>query len=507
MDELKLLEHLEQLTPTQFNRLIFTCRVSKSLLPSEDKPQTDRAIALLDLAQAPGGVGWQKVEEVLKKLIGVSGNEESLLENHQSNQMLHLKQKQRNHLLRTLYNLAAQENSSVTDCYVTHDELLEKSKLSEDIFNSSIGYLKAEKLIKCTHDGYSINPERLKKVEQLIGSKDKEESLLENSQGNACYDHTTEGTLSNCEPVMKKNVVQPTIGIITALPKEYAAVERILKNTKKVYFRGQGAGNQYLRGEVSASNQGTHTIVLCLAASMGNNSAAIRASSLIHHFPDIKSIIMVGIAGGIPSPEQPDDHVRLGDIVISNQQGVIQYDFDKETMTDNIHRHPPRPPSPSLIEGVSLLEADELAGKKPWRKFIGEALLPEGEERPSNETDILVSSTSPDQNVEHPLDPKRKNNEPRVFIAPIASANKLLKNPIKRDQLRDEFAVKAVEMEGSGIADATWTHEIGYLVVRGICDYCDSNKGDKWQAYAAAVAAAYTRALLESMPTTGTSKK
>ena len=55
-------------------------------------------------------------------------------------------------------------------------------------------------------------------------------------------------------------------------------------------------------------------------------------------------------------------------------------------------------------------------------------------------------------------------------------------------------------MESSGVADATWNHEIGYLVVRGICNYCDSNKGDDWQAYAAAVAAAYTRALLESMP-------
>lgn len=42
--------------------------------------------------------------------------------------------------------------------------------------------------------------------------------------------------------------------------------------------------------------------------------------------------------------------------------------------------------------------------------------------------------------------------------------------------------------------------EVGYLVVRGICDYCDSHKNDDWQQYAAIVAAAYTRALIESMP-------
>lgn len=62
------------------------------------------------------------------------------------------------------------------------------------------------------------------------------------------------------------------------------------------------------------------------------------------------------------------------------------------------------------------------------------------------------------------------------------------------------FNVKAVEMEGSGIADASWSLKVGYMAIRGICDYADSNKNDRWQEYAAMVAAAYTRALLESMP-------
>jgi nucleoside phosphorylase len=57
-------------------------------------------------------------------------------------------------------------------------------------------------------------------------------------------------------------------------------------------------------------------------------------------------------------------------------------------------------------------------------------------------------------------------------------------------------------MEGSGIQVATWTHGVGYLVVRGVCDYCDSNKNDVWQRYAAVAAAAYVRALLEVMPGT-----
>jgi len=41
---------------------------------------------------------------------------------------------------------------------------------------------------------------------------------------------------------------------------------------------------------------------------------------------------MCGIAGGIPSPERPSEHVRLGDVVVSSQKGVVQYDFVKRTV-------------------------------------------------------------------------------------------------------------------------------------------------------------------------------
>jgi hypothetical protein len=38
------------------------------------------------------------------------------------------------------------------------------------------------------------------------------------------------------------------------------------------------------------------------------------------------------------------------------------------------------------------------------------------------------------------------------------------------------------------------------LVVRGICDYADSHKNKKWQAYAAGTAAAYAKELLSVIP-------
>ena len=54
----------------------------------------------------------------------------------------------------------------------------------------------------------------------------------------------------------------------------------------------------------------------------------------------------------------------------------------------------------------------------------------------------------------------------------------------------------AVEMEGSGIADAAWVAGQHYLVIRGICDYCDDKKNDAWQGYAAVAAAAYARVVI-----------
>jgi nucleoside phosphorylase len=311
----------------------------------------------------------------------------------------------------------------------------------------------------------------------------------------------TKGATSK-HPIRK---ARPKIGIITALEKEFAAVASLLINSKEYVVSGPGAGRRYLLGEIPAKKGGRHLVVLALA-DMGTNNAAIRASLLLEHFPSIEAVVMVGIAGGIPNPKKPEEHVRLGDIVVSNQKGITQYDFVKETMSETIHRHPPRPPSPKLLEGVRLLKTAEMKGKHPWLRFVRQATSRLRISRPPESSDVLVSATNPKKRIPHPRDPRREKGQPRVFIGPIASSNTLLTNPHKRDKLRDQFGVKAVEMEASGIADASWNHEVGYLVIRGICDYCAPNKNDVWQDYAAMIAAAYTRALLESIPSVGSAK-
>lgn len=52
--------------------------------------------------------------------------------------------------------------------------------------------------------------------------------------------------------------------------------------------------------------------------------------------------------------------------------------------------------------------------------------------------------------------------------------------------------VMAFEMEGAGM----WQN-LPTVVIKGVCDYADSHKSKEWQKYAAATAAACTRAFLK----------
>ena len=68
----------------------------------------------------------------------------------------------------------------------------------------------------------------------------------------------------------------PMIGVITALPKEFAAVQVLLTNPHDRNIPGRGAGRRYTLGNVSAAGGGWHRVVLALMTDMGNNIAAVR---------------------------------------------------------------------------------------------------------------------------------------------------------------------------------------------------------------------------------------
>lgn len=67
---------------------------------------------------------------------------------------------------------------------------------------------------------------------------------------------------------------------------------------------------------------------------------------------------------------------------------------------------------------------------------------------------------------------------------------------MKSGEYRDKVAVKegviGFEMEGAGVWD-----NVLCVIIKGVCDYVDSHKNKRWQAYAAATGASAAKAFLE----------
>ena len=85
-----------------------------------------------------------------------------------------------------------------------------------------------------------------------------------------------------------------------------------------------------------------------------------------------------------------------------------------------------------------------------------------------------------------------------VHYGTIASGNQVMRSAAERDRVSAELGgVLCFEMEAAGLMNS-----FPCLVIRGICDYADSHKNKRWQAYAAGTAAACAKEVLSVMPPT-----
>ncbi|WP_341317474.1 5'-methylthioadenosine/S-adenosylhomocysteine nucleosidase [Paraburkholderia sp. IMGN_8] len=309
-------------------------------------------------------------------------------------------------------------------------------------------------------------------------------------------------TPSRSDWTFKFSSVAPlSVLIVCALPLETQAVLKTFDAVDdKRISGGPGDPNSYRTG-CYRSIDGFERRVLLATSGMGNSNAAILAIHALRSFhKELKHVIMVGIAGGCPSPKNPSEHVRLGDVVVADERGIIQYDFVKRTIAGDENRAHPQKPDRRLVNAVHELEVDDANSSSSWKALIKNVAQKDAVfKRPSARSDVLYEGRL---KIPHPPQSNRRAGEPLVHRGAIGSANILLKDPSSRDRIRDKWNVRAIEMEGSGVQDAAWSMEQDIMVVRGVCDYCDSHKNDTWQRYAALAAASYTRGLLESLPET-----
>ncbi|KAL4966716.1 Pfs, NACHT and ankyrin domain protein, partial [Aspergillus stella-maris] len=312
-----------------------------------------------------------------------------------------------------------------------------------------------------------------------------------------------------------------SIAWIAALPIERAAAEAMLDEEHAApngFTRHQTDTNVYTWGRV-----GEHNIVIVSLAPgvYGTTSAATTASSLLASLPSIRVGVLVGIGGGIARPNEDND-IRLGDVVVSQPSGtmggVCQYDLIKANLGDKRERKDflGRPPT-VLLNALGSIQANHEREDPKLPIFLEEMLEKNpkmGKRTKRNpgyvhqgfDNDRLFEAScdhvpgpdcrSCDTANEVQRDP-REITDPEIHYGIIASGNTLVKDATTRDRIFSDLGENCfcVEMEAAGLMN-----HFPCLVIRGICDYADSHKNDRWQRYASATAAAYAKELLAYVP-------
>ncbi|KAK6349222.1 hypothetical protein TWF730_009974 [Orbilia blumenaviensis] len=298
-----------------------------------------------------------------------------------------------------------------------------------------------------------------------------------------------------------------TIGWICALPIEMKAASFMLDEIHPKDVRiGPEDYNEYIFGTI-----GKHQIVIARPhlSLQGTSPALVTRMKL--SFPSIQFYLTVGTGGGIPL----NADIRLGDVVVGvptgRFPGLIECDYREITARargqfekTNILNKPSR----ELLNIVSKLRENNLYQGCQIPMILAGALqkLPSGVTafaRPDEE-DILFEadynhvdeySCNMCDKSKTVIRRARHNQDPLVHYGLIASSNRVMKDAAIRDWVAQETDAYCFEIDTAGIPNI-----VDCLVIRGICDYCDSHRNKQWQGYASATAAAYAKELLLAMP-------
>ncbi|KAF5657766.1 ankyrin repeat protein [Fusarium circinatum] len=296
-----------------------------------------------------------------------------------------------------------------------------------------------------------------------------------------------------------------TVAIFCALTSESVAVRYSLDESYDSYPTITGQQDYvYNYGRI-----GDHNVVIARPHQIGPIKAAQCAATVAQQFPNVRFALMIGIGGGIPSAKVD---IRLGDIAVGiakgSHPGVMQYDYGKYekegkfTLKGSLNK-----PPGILLSASSALEEDEEMNESRLYEFLDDITRNKSYARPKAQ-DILYHASFQHINegqdcagclasneVNNVISRHSRNEEVKVHRGLILSGSGVIKNTVDRESLcRGNKDAICYEMEAAGIVD-----QIPCLVIRGICDYADTHKSDIWHRYAAAVAAAYGKAILSKI--------
>ncbi|KAH8891704.1 purine and uridine phosphorylase [Thozetella sp. PMI_491] len=337
------------------------------------------------------------------------------------------------------------------------------------------------------------------------------------------------------------------IAIICALPLEYDAVSLVFDefwdSEEDRYGKAPGDPNQYTTGRI-----GRNHVVLVLLPGMGISNAANGAAGLRSSYHALRLTLLVGVCGGVPSSEH---EILLGDVIIS--KSIIQHDFGKR-YPDQFRRKTAVKDSlgkankeilgllaifethlgrERLEDRTSILlrEAQSKAAQNNRRRAkryiypgvaldqlfeptyrhkhhgqvvcicrvcheeadpVCDAALASSCDELRCDRNHLVTREALKDALELAQSSTGVGQKPTVHVGTVASGDSVMKSAAHRDRIAQQDEVIGFEMEGAGVWD-----DAPCLLIKGVCDYADSHKQKYWQDYAAATAAAATKAVLE----------
>jgi nucleoside phosphorylase len=294
-----------------------------------------------------------------------------------------------------------------------------------------------------------------------------------------------------------------TVGWVCALPVELAAAQEMLDEEHDTPPSDAHDTNIYTCGRVGEHN----VVIACLPEGQtGTHSAAAVTMQMKLAFTSTRFGLMVGIGGGVPSEEAD---IRLGDVVISKPHnahgGVVQYDSGKATPSGFERTGSLNTPPTVLLNAVANLRAKHMGGRGRLAKYLSKLNRLPDFTREAAGPDALFNAaydhkkgaaTCKECDFSYVADREPRRQEFVVHYGTIASGNQVMRNAAERDRVSAELGgVLCFEMEAAGLMNS-----FPCLVIRGICDYADSHKNKRWQAYAAGTAAACAKEVLSVIP-------
>lgn len=293
-------------------------------------------------------------------------------------------------------------------------------------------------------------------------------------------------------------------GWICVLEAEYRAALAVLdeKYDNAGLVRGEGDRNHYVLGRI-----GRHSVMINLppAGWHGQVHASKIALDMRSTFPRMRFVLLVGIAGGVPSPQD----IRLGDVVLGTQ--VFPYNTLKNTQYGHVHTGSIRSPPRELLEAITFLTqrlwspedlvlSESIEGIRSKLGRGGDAFVRPAQDRLYKDN---TAHKGPDCDCLQPQSRERsqlfsredrKGDLVKLFQGCIGSENVVMKNAQDRDDIAKKMNILCYEMEATSVMDT-----LPCLPIRGISDYADGHKNDDWHLYAALSAATCARELLLSL--------